>query len=105
MLLFVLSVTVLNQSIDEGGSLFMYGMVSLALLFMIMDSIMGYRSRRRDDRLHGYNEPQIDTFPPRQRLINRRINGVLRAHRFRKIRHYKRRVHRIKQKIEPLKEK
>ena len=99
MLLFVLSVTILHQSIDEGGSLLMYAMVSLALLFMIMDSVLGYISRRRDDRLHGYNEPQIDTFPPRQRLINRRIDGVLRAHRFRKIRHYKRRIHRIKQKL------
>ncbi len=104
MLLFVLSVTILNQSIDEGGSLFMYGMVSLALLFMIMDSVIGYITRRRDDGLHGYIEPQIDTYPPRQRLINRRIEGVLRAYRFRRIRRYKRRVDRIKQKIEQLKE-
>ncbi len=102
MLLFVLSVTVLNQSLDEGGSLFMYGMVSLALLFMIMDSVLGYITRRRDDRLHGYNEPQIDTFPPRQRLIKRRIKGVLRARRFSKIRRYQRRVNRIERKIEQL---
>lgn len=102
MLLFVLSVTVLNQSIDEGGSLFMYGMVSLALLFMIMDSIMGYITRSREGSLHGYNEPQIDTYPPRQRLINRRIEGVLRAHRFRRIRRYQERIDRIKQKIEQL---
>lgn len=102
MLLFVLSVTVLNQSLDEGGSLFMYGMVSLALLFMIMDSVLGYITRRRDDRLHGYNEPQIDTFPPRQRLIKRRIKGVLRARRFSKIRRYQRRVSRIERKIEQL---
>ncbi|WP_201585340.1 EamA family transporter RarD [Psychrobacter jeotgali] len=102
MLLFVLSVTVLQQSLDEGGSLFMYSMVSLALLFMIMDSIIGYISRRRDDRLHGYNEPQVVTFPPRRRLIDRRIDGVLRAHRFRKIRRYQQRMDRIKQKIEQM---
>ncbi len=102
MLLFVLSVTVLKQSLDEGGSLFMYGMVSLALVFMIIDSAAGYITRRRDDRLHGYNEPQIDTFPPRQRLIKRRIKGVLRARRFRKIRRYQQRVNRIEQKIEQL---
>lgn len=80
----------------------MYGMVSLALLFMIMDSIIGYISRRRDDRLHGYNEPQVVTFPPRRRLIDRRIDGVLRAHRFRKIRRYQQRMDRIKQKIEQM---
>lgn len=46
----------------------MYGMIFVALLIMIMDSAMGYVGRRRDNRLHGYNEPQINNFPPRRRL-------------------------------------
>lgn len=92
MLLFVLSITVLNQSLDEGGSLFMYGMITLALLFMIVESTTGYVTRRRDDRLHGYNEPQIDTFPPRRQLKNRRIKGILVAHRFRKARRHQQKI-------------
>ena len=98
MLLFVLSITVLNQSLDEGGSLFMYGMIALALLFMIVESSLGYLTRKRDDRLHGYNEPQVSSFPPRRHLKNRRIKGALRAHRFRKIQRYRHKInHKIKQ--------
>ena len=86
MLLFVLSITVLSQSLDEGGSLFMYGMITLALIIMIIDSMKGYLIRRRDNHLQGYREPQIGGFPPRRRFINHRIEGVLKARRFRKIR-------------------
>ncbi|WP_435950621.1 EamA family transporter RarD [Psychrobacter sp. DM8] len=88
MLLFVLSVTVLSQSLDEGGSLFMYAMISLALLVMIIDSAKGYITRRTKDNLYGYNEPQVNSFPPRRRLTTRRIEGALAAHRFRKIQKY-----------------
>ncbi|MDN5560365.1 EamA family transporter RarD [Psychrobacter glacincola] len=102
MLLFVLSITVLSQSLDEGGSLFMYGMVSLALLVMIADSIKAYLKRRRDNHLHGYREPQVGGFPPRRRFIDQRIDGVLTAHRFRKIRRYQKKMDRIQQKIEQL---
>jgi len=102
MLLFVLSITVLSQSLDEGGSLFMYGMITAALLVMIVDSAIGYLSRRRSDHLHGYREPQVGGFPPRRRLINRRIDGVLKAHRFRKIRRYQRKMDKIQRKIEQL---
>ncbi|MGP5346257.1 EamA family transporter RarD [Psychrobacter celer] len=102
MLLFVLSITVLSQSLDEGGSLFMYGMITAALLVMIVDSAIGYLSRRRSDHLHGYREPQVGGFPPRRRLINRRIDGALKAHRFRKIRRYQRKMDKIQRKIEQL---
>lgn len=102
MLLFVLSITVLSQSLDEGGSLFMYGMITAALLIMIIDSAMGYITRKRDNHLHGYREPQVGGFPPRRRMIDRRIDGVLKAHRFRKIRRYQQKVDRIKRKIEQL---
>lgn len=105
MLLFVLSITVLKQSLDEGGSLFMYGMVALALFIMIMDSMKGYLIRRRDNHLYGYGEPQVGGFPPPRRLINRRIEGVLTAHRFRKIRRYQKKMDRIQQKIEQLNRK
>ena len=102
MLLFVLSVTVLNQSLDEGGSLFMYGMITLALFIMIADSIKGYLIRRRDNHLQGYREPQIASFPPRSRFINYRIKGVLRARRFRKIRKQRQHINKITRKIEAL---
>lgn len=102
MLLFVLSITVLSQSLDEGGSLFMYGMITLALLFMILDSATGYITRRREDRLHGYNEPQVGSFPPSRRLKNRRIKGVLAAHRFRKIKRYRHKMNKMSRKIEQL---
>jgi chloramphenicol-sensitive protein RarD len=102
MLLFVLSITVLNQSLDEGGSLFMYSMITLALFIMIADSVKGYLIRRRDNHLHGYREPQVGGFPPRGRFLNHRIEGVLTAHRFRKIRRYQRKVERIQRKIEQL---
>ncbi|MEN6670810.1 EamA family transporter RarD [Psychrobacter sp. B38] len=102
MLLFVLSITVLSQSLDEGGSLFMYGMIILALLVMIVDSVTGYLVRRRDDHLHGYREPQVGGFPPRRHFINQRIDGVLKAHRFRKKRRYQKKVDKIQQKIEQL---
>lgn len=100
--LFIFSITILHQSIDEGGSLFMYGMIFVALLIMITDSALGYLARRRDNRLHGYNEPQVGSFPPRRRLKNRRIKGVLVAHRFRKIRRYQQKIDRMARKIEQL---
>jgi len=100
--LFVFSVTILHQGIDEGGSLFMYGMIFIALLMMITDSALGYWARKRDDRLHGYNEPQVGSFPPRRRLKNRRIKGVLTAHRFRKIRKYQQKIDKMTRKIEVL---
>ena len=105
MLLFVLSITVLSQSIDEGGSHFMYGMITLALLVMIVDSVMGYLARRRDGHLHGYREPQVGGFPPRRHFINQRIDGVLKAHRFRKIRRYQKKRDKIQQRIEQLSSK
>ena len=102
MLLFVLSITILNQSLDEGGSLFMYGMIALALVFMIMESAVGYITRKREDRLQGYGELQIDSFPARQRIKNRRVKGVLAAHRFRKIKRYRHKINKINRKIEQL---
>lgn len=100
--LFIFSITILHQSIDEGGSLLMYSMICIALLIMIADSALGYIARKRDDRLHGYNEPQVGSFPPRRRLKNRRIKGVLIAHRFRKIRKYQQKIDRMTRKIEEL---
>ncbi len=102
MLLFVLSIAVLSQSLDEGGSLFMYGMITLALLVMIVDSAVGYLVRRRDDHLHGYREPQVGGFPPRRHFINQRIDGVLTAHRFRKIKKYQKKIDKMARKIEVL---
>ena len=102
MLLFVLSITVLSQSLEEGGSLFMYGMITVALLIMLLDSAMGYVTRKRDNHLHGYQEPQVVSFPPRRRQLERRIDGVLQAYRFRKIRRYKHKMNKLKQKIEQL---
>jgi chloramphenicol-sensitive protein RarD len=100
--LFVFSITILHQSVDEGGSLFMYGMIFAALMIMIVDSALGYWGRKRDDRLHGYNEPQVGSFPPRRRLKNRRIKGVLAAHRFRKIRKYQQKIDKMNRKIDVL---
>lgn len=102
MLLFVLSIAVLSQSLDEGGSLFMYGMITLALLVMIVDSAAGYLVRRRDDHLHGYREPQVGGFPPRRHFINQRIDGVLTAHRFRKIKRYQQKIDKMTRKIKAL---
>lgn len=99
MLLFVFSITILSQSLDEGGSLFMYGMIMLALLVMIIDSVIGYLVRRRDNHLHGYREPQVGGFPPRRHYINQRIDGALKAHRFRKIRRYRKKINKIQQKL------
>lgn len=99
MLLFVFSITMLSQSLDEGGSLFMYGMIMLALLVMIIDSVIGYLVRRRDNHLHGYREPQVGGFPPRRHYINQRIDGALKAHRFRKIRRYRKKINKIQQKL------
>lgn len=99
MLLFVFSITILSQSLDEGGSLFMYGMITLALLVMIIDSAIGYVVRRRDNHLHGYREPQVGGFPPRRHYINQRIDGALKAHRFRKIRRYRKKINKIQQKL------
>lgn len=84
--LFIFSVTILHQNIEESGSLLMYGLIFVALLIMIADSALGYVARRRDNRLQGYNELQVGSFPPRRRLKVRRIKGVLAAHRFRKSR-------------------
>lgn len=84
MLLFVFSITILNQSLDEGGSLFMYGTITLALLIMIADSATSYINNKRENRLQGYLEPQINSFPLHRRLKNRRIKGTLVAYRFRK---------------------
>ncbi|MER1973927.1 MAG: EamA family transporter RarD [Psychrobacter alimentarius] len=100
MLLFVFSITILSQSLDEGGSLFMYGMIMLALLVMIIDSVIGYLVRRRDNHLHGYREPQVGGFPPRRHYINQRIDGALKAHRFRKIRRYRKKINKIQQKLD-----
>jgi chloramphenicol-sensitive protein RarD len=100
--LFVFSITILHQTVEEGGSLLMYSMIFAALLIMILDSALGYLARKRDDRLHGYNEPQINSFPPRRRLKNRRIKGVLAAHRFRKIRRYQQKIDKMSRKIDQL---
>ena len=100
MLLFVFSITILSQSLDEGGSLFMYGMIMLALLVMIIDIVIGYLVRRRDNHLHGYREPQVGGFPPRRHYINQRIDGALKAHRFRKIRRYRKKINKIQQKLD-----
>lgn len=100
--LFIFSITILHQSINDGGSLFMYGMIVIALLIMIADSALGYLARKRHDRLQAYNEPQVGSFPPRRRLKNRRIKGVLIAHRFRKIRKYQQKIDKMTRKIEEL---
>ena len=83
----------------------MYGMITAALLLMSVDSAIGYLSRRRSDHLRGYREPQVGDFPPRRRLINRRIDGALKADRFRKIRRYQRKMDKIQRKIEQLDDK
>ena len=80
----------------------MYGMITLALLVTMVDSETGYFIRRRNDHLHGYREPQVGGFPPRRHLINQRIDGALKAHRFRKIRRYQKKMDKIQQKIEQL---
>lgn len=100
--LFIFSITILQQSINDGGSLFMYGMIVIALLIMIADIALGYLVRKRHDRLQVYNEPQVGSFPPRRRLKKRRIKGVLIAHRFRKIRKYQQKIDKITRKIEEL---
>lgn len=100
--LFIFSITIFHQSVDEGGSVLMYAMIFVALMIMILDSALGYLARRRDNRLHGYNEPQVGSFPPRRRLKNRRIQGVLTAHRFRKIRRYQHKIDKMAHKIDQL---
>lgn len=100
--LFIFSITIFHQSVDEGGSVLMYAMIFIALMIMILDSALGYLARRRDNRLHGYNEPQVGSFPPRRRLKNRRIQGVLTAHRFRKIRRYQHKIDKMAHKIDQL---
>ncbi len=102
MLLFVFSLTILSQSLDEGGSLFMYGMITLALLIMIADSVKSYMDNKRHDRLQGYHEPQINSFPLPHHLKNRRIEGVLRARRFRKIKRYQSKIDKMNRKIDQL---
>ena len=71
--LFIFSIAILDRNLHDGGSMLMYSMIFIALLIMIADSALGYLARKRDDRLHGYNEPQVGGFPPRRRLKNRRI--------------------------------
>lgn len=102
MLLFVFSITVLNQSLDEGGSLFMYAMITLALVFMIIESVTAYITRKRDNQLRGYNELQVDSFPPQRRMKNHRIKGLLVAHRFRRLKRYQRRIDRMNRKTDQL---
>ncbi len=80
----------------------MYSMIIVALTIMIIDSARGYLYRRREDRLHGYNEPLVHSFPSRQRLKNRRIEGILAARRFRKINRYQRKIAKMSRKIEKL---
>lgn len=102
LLLFIFSITILNQSLEEGGSLFMYGMITLALLIMIAQSFLGYIASKHDDGLHGYNEPQVNSFPPRRRLKNRRIKGILVSRRFRNIRRDQQKVDKINHEIKSL---
>ena len=82
--LFIFSIAILDRNLHEGGSMLMYSMIFIALLIMIADSALGYLARKREDRLHDYKEPQVGSFPPRRRLKNRRIKGVLIAHAFAK---------------------
>lgn len=82
MLLFLYSITILSQSLDEGGSLFMYSMISLSLIVMIINSALNYMNNKRSDPLQSYHEPQINNVPLPRRLKNRRIKGVLIAQRF-----------------------
>ncbi len=102
MLLFVFSITILSQSLDEGGSLFMYSMIALALLVMIIDSVRVYMVRKNIDRLHGYDEPLVNSFPPHRRIKNRRIQGILVARRFRKIKRYQQKINKMSRKIKKL---
>lgn len=83
--LFVFSLTILHQSIEEGSSVVMYGLIFVALMIMVMDSALGYWSRRRDNRLQGYGELQIATFPTTKRPKKRRVKSLLRVYRFRKM--------------------
>jgi len=100
--LFIFSIAILDRNLHEGGSILMYSMIFVALLIMIADSALGYLARKRDNRLHGYNEPQVGSFPPRRRLKNRRIKGVLIAHRFRQIKKYQQKIDKMTRKIEAL---
>lgn len=86
--LFIFSITILHQNVEESGSLLMYGMIFTALFIMIVDSTLSYLARKRDDRLQSYEDLQIESFLPRHRIKNRRIKGVLVAHRFRKMRRH-----------------
>ncbi|TXD98267.1 EamA family transporter RarD [Psychrobacter frigidicola] len=100
--LFIFSITILNQNVEEAGSLLMYGLIFAALLIMILDSALSYIARRRDDRLQAYDDLQINSFPPRRRIKNRRIKGVLLAHRFRRIRRYQQKIDKMNRKIDRL---
>ncbi|MGP5063644.1 EamA family transporter RarD [Psychrobacter celer] len=100
--LFIFSIAILDRNLHEGGSMLMYSMIFIALLIMIADSALGYLARKRENRLHGYNEPQVGSFPPRRRLKNRRIKGVLIAHRFRQIKKYQQKIDKMTRKIEAL---
>lgn len=83
--LFIFSLTILHQSIEEGGSVIMYGLIFVALMIMVVDSALGYWSRRRDNRLQGYGELQVATFPTRRRIKKYRVKSLLRVYRFRKV--------------------
>ncbi len=37
-------------------------------------------TRRTDDSLYRYNEPKVNSFPPRRRLQSQRIKGALAVH-------------------------
>jgi len=82
--LFIFSLTILHQSASEGGSVIMYGLIFVALMIMVVDSALSYWSRRRDNRLQGYGELQVATFPTRRRIKKYRVKSLLRVRRFRK---------------------
>lgn len=100
--LFIFSLTILSAHAEESGSTIMYAMLFVALVLMVIDGARGYLERKRANRLHGYHEPQIATFPPRRRIKKNRIKGVLAAHRFRKIKRYQQKINKIEKKLERL---
>ncbi|WP_201535831.1 EamA family transporter RarD [Psychrobacter ciconiae] len=83
--LFVFSITLLHQSVSEGGSVIMFGLIFVALMIMVIDSALGYWARRRENRLQGYGELQVATFPTTKRFKKRRVKSLLRVRRFRKL--------------------
>lgn len=100
MLLFVFSITILNQSLDEGGSLFMYSMITLGLLIMLTDSARSYINNKRNERLQSCNELQISSFPLHRLLKKRRVKGVSAARRFRITERYRHNINKRSLKID-----